>query len=154
MTWQAVGGALLFAPEIYKTMKVYWFDNPTVLMTEMSKFLDEVERGIKDIEAHQKASLMGSRLAVPGRVDYCTTQELSDRLSLCRKFYSRYRLLLEEKYPSRWMFVADADYTVIERIKELSKSVKALRGDYIESSHIILFDEQDPEILSLYEQDE
>ena len=80
MTWPAIGGVFLFAPELYNSMKVYWFDNPTSLMAEILKFLDEVAAGIKEIEAHQKASLMGGRLAAPGRVAYCTPQELSHRL--------------------------------------------------------------------------
>ncbi|KIP07948.1 hypothetical protein PHLGIDRAFT_404313 [Phlebiopsis gigantea 11061_1 CR5-6] len=145
--------AMLFSPDIYATMKVYWLENPNTMIEEMNKLLDQINAGIKVLEEHEKKAHLGGNLAA-ARVPYCTPSDLRRRLSECRRFWLKFRLQLSKNYPKKWMFVANGDFTLVKRIKSLSEDIKALDQDYMATSSVMLYDEQDPEILECMGWDE
>ena len=61
-------------------MKVYWFENPTVMVQDMNKILDEIENGIKTLEEHERKMGLGGNLATD-RVDYFAPRDLRGRLT-------------------------------------------------------------------------
>ena len=73
-------GLCLFSPQIYNALKVYWFDNPSVLMAETTKLLDEIEVGVKALEVHEKAACIGRKIGEGDRLAYATSDKLSQRL--------------------------------------------------------------------------
>ena len=49
-------------------------------MAETTKLLDEIEVGVKALEAHEKAACIGRKLGEGDRLAYVTSDKLSQRL--------------------------------------------------------------------------
>lgn len=137
-----VGCAVLLAvglKEGYDFARVYWLENPDTTFAEIRATLEEVDKGIAQLERHATTRLAALVVVDRDDRDYRRVNELKQEREACHRIYLFLKYDLRKNFAQRLRLVF-SDKQLLSDIHRLWDRVHELERDWLRTSSVLLYD--------------